>query len=176
MRRSYRAGLGLTVLVLAGCGAGSERAERNERSGRAFDGAPPVIAHETFGAACESCHHPNGPRVPELGYAPRSPHQETAGMQFSRCQQCHVFQNAEGVWRSSTFEGLPQPTVFAHRAHPLAPPTIPHPVFMRENCLACHDGPAARDAIRTDHPERTRCRQCHVEQATTGRFREPSIS
>ena len=33
---------------------------------------------------------------------------------------------------------------------------------MRENCAACHDGPGAREEIRTSHPERTRCRQCHV--------------
>jgi cytochrome c-type protein NapB len=173
MRRAYRATLAPiagVVLALAGCG------NEPETSARAFDGAPPVIPHVAFGAVCQSCHGPSGPEVPGLGYAPRSPHEQTAGMQFSRCQQCHVFQNTEGVWRSTTFAGLPQPTAPAHRAHPLAPPTIPHPVFMRENCLACHDGPAARDAIRTSHPERARCRQCHVEPITTRRFHEPSTS
>jgi cytochrome c-type protein NapB len=37
---------------------------------------------------------------------------------------------------------------------------------MRENCAACHTGPAAREEIRTSHPERTRCRQCHVPVTT----------
>ena len=170
MRRSYRASVVLAIALAAACG----REPEHSAAGRAFDGAPPVIPHDAFGAACESCHSPDGPKVPELGYAPRSPHGDTAGMQFSRCQQCHVFQNTEGVWRSTTFAGLPQPSAPAYRAHPLAPPAIPHPVFMREDCLACHDGPAARDAIRTSHPERTRCRQCHVEQTTTGYFHEPS--
>jgi cytochrome c-type protein NapB len=45
---------------------------------------------------------------------------------------------------------------------------------MRENCTACHDGPAAREEIRTPHPERVRCRQCHLTVATTATFeREP---
>jgi predicted CXXCH cytochrome family protein len=47
-----------------------------------------------------------------------------------------------------------------------APPTIPHKVFMRENCGACHVGPGAREEILTTHPERTRCRQCHVPVTT----------
>ena len=49
---------------------------------------------------------------------------------------------------------------------PVPPParrrTIPHPLQLRENCLACHGGPAARAELRTTHPERVRCRQCHV--------------
>lgn len=135
-----------------------------------------MIPHEAFGAACEQCHGPAGPAVPELGYAPRSPHGKTAGMEFNRCQQCHVFQNSEGVWRSTSFQGMSESNAPAWRAHPIAPPTIPHPVFMREDCLACHDGPAARDAIRTTHPERARCQQCHVESIVTGRFANPSKS
>jgi cytochrome c-type protein NapB len=41
---------------------------------------------------------------------------------------------------------------------------------MRENCAACHAGPAAREEIRTSHPERTRCRQCHVEVTARSEF------
>jgi predicted CXXCH cytochrome family protein len=37
---------------------------------------------------------------------------------------------------------------------------------MRENCAACHVGPGAREEIITTHPERTRCRQCHVPVTT----------
>ena len=31
-----------------------------------------------------------------------------------------------------------------------------------QNCLSCHTGPGSREEIRTTHPERTRCMQCHV--------------
>ena len=56
------------------------------------------------------------------------------------------------------------------RNYPEQPPVIPHKVFMRENCQACHAGPAARKEIRTEHPERAQCRQCHVEQVVTSTF------
>lgn len=51
-----------------------------------------------------------------------------------------------------------------------APPTIPHKTFMRENCTACYSGAAAREEIRTPHPERSRCRQCHVPTLTRAEF------
>ncbi len=54
--------------------------------------------------------------------------------------------------------------------HYLAPPVIPHQLLMRENCAACHTGPAAREEIRCTHPERVRCAQCHVEATTTVEF------
>ena len=38
----------------------------------------------------------------------------------------------------------------------------PHDLFFRGNCLACHSGPSAVAEIRTAHPERADCRQCHV--------------
>ena len=31
----------------------------------------------------------------------------------------------------------------------------------KENCLACH-GPRGHPFLRTSHPERTNCTQCHV--------------
>jgi cytochrome c-type protein NapB len=43
-----------------------------------------------------------------------------------------------------------------------SPPLIPHDLQMRGNCLACHAGPAAVAELRTTHPERANCRQCHV--------------
>ena len=49
-------------------------------------------------------------------------------------------------------------------------PSIPHPLEGRENCLACHTGPAAREEIRTSHPERERCQQCHVPSTTSDTF------
>lgn len=151
---------------------GAVKSSADERAARrAYDGAPPVAPHQLFGAACGSCHTQEGMAVEGVGFAPASPHAATAGMSaVSRCQQCHVLQRSDTIWRESTFSGLRQDLRHGRRLHPLAPPVMPHDVFMRENCVACHSGPAAREEIRTSHPERTRCQQCHLEQRTTAEF------
>lgn len=192
MTRSARSGTArgavaclVALLTLTACGddgaagkvpvAGREGAyktvavERAER--RAFDGAPPVIPHPPFGAACTSCHHERGMDVPGIGFAPPSPHDRTEGMSASsRCNQCHVFRETDAVFVENDFAGLRQDLRPGSRAHDLAPPVIPHAVFMREDCVACHDGPAAREEIRTTHPERTHCRQCHVARTRVAAF------
>lgn len=142
------------------------RAER-----RAYDGAPPVIPHAAFESTCVSCHNEEGVAVPGVGFSPPSPHVATAGLSaISRCEQCHVRAQSHTPWVANTFAGLRQDLRKGLRLHAEAPPVMPHPVFMRENCAACHTGPAAREAIRTTHPERTHCRQCHVLQITTASF------
>ncbi len=142
------------------------RAER-----RAYDGAPPVMAHEELGIECVECHDMQGMEVADLGFAPPSPHEETLGMSaISRCRQCHVPALTDGVFTANSFEGLRQDLRRGRRLNELAPPTIPHKSFMRENCLACHSGAAAREPIRTSHPERVRCRQCHLPVTTLGTF------
>lgn len=146
--------------------AALQRAER-----RAYDGAPPVIPHENSGMTCTECHDPEGMNVEGVGFAPPSPHETTLGMSaFSRCRQCHVFAVTEGELRGNSFAGLRQDLRRGARLNPYAPPTLPHKVFMRENCTACHSGPAAREEIRTSHPERPRCRQCHVSVETRETF------
>jgi cytochrome c-type protein NapB len=149
--------------------AALQRAER-----RLYDGAPPVIPHEEQSATCTSCHNQEGMSVAGLGFAPPSPHSETAGLGEVRyCRQCHLFQRVADpgdVFVANTFVGLSQDLRHGRRLNPLAPPVIPHRVFMRENCVACHSGPAAREEIRTSHPERMNCRQCHVEQVTSDTF------
>jgi len=137
----------------------THRAER-----RLFDGAPPVIPHQDFGAACLSCHK-TGMAVPDVGYAPVVPHDnvEIPGL-MSRCRQCHVHVNADDEFTENDFVGLAQDLRKGERLFPTAPPVMPHPKLLRENCLACHDGPAAREEIRCSHPERVRCTQCHAEQ------------
>ncbi len=142
------------------------RAER-----RAFDGAPPVVAHENFGMTCVECHNMRGMDVPDVGYAPASPHEVTAGMSAtSRCVQCHVFQQTEDVFVANSFVGLRQDLRHGQRLNDLAPPVMPHKLLMRENCSACHTGVAAREEIRTSHPERVRCAQCHVPQQSRSVF------
>ena len=137
------------------------RTLREFYSRRAYPGAPPVIAHTVqfdgvINDDCLSCHKDGG-YVPELNaYTPVTPHPE-----MQNCRQCHVSQNTEGVfvdteWAESM---LPKRGRQAIAGGPLQ---IPHPLQFRENCLACHSGPHAVVEIRTSHPERENCQQCHV--------------
>lgn len=184
MRGSHRKGLTVLLSICTlvggpvGCGEGawvavegtdalkSPAGVRAER--RLYDGAPPVVPHQDFGSTCAACHDERGMSVSGLGFAPASPHDGTsmAGA-TQRCRQCHAFVLADDVFVGSTFEGLRQDLRPGGRLAANAPPTIPHLVLMRENCTACHSGPGARVEIVTSHPERERCRQCHVP-VTTG--------
>lgn len=142
------------------------RAER-----RLFDGAPPVIPHKDFGAACTSCHTRGGMDVPGTGFAPPAPHQDVMPpAAMSRCVQCHVWQKATDEFAANGFVGLRQDLRQGKRLNDIAPPVIPHQILLRENCQACHTGPAAREEIRCPHPERDRCVQCHVEQVSRFEF------
>ena len=134
---------------------------------RSYDGAPPVTPHPTsggFAGECANCHDAEGMAIEGLGFAPPSPHGLTPGMGVARCQQCHVEQRTEELFRATSFAGFPQDLRSGERQHEEAPPVMPHRLFMREQCAACHSGPAAREEIRTDHPERLNCLQCHAEQ------------
>ena len=176
--------LGALLALSAACtGSGEESVSVPGRSGaskttaavraerRAYDGAPPVVAHENLGSECAECHDAEGMAIDGLGFAPPSPHATTAGMSaISRCTQCHVFSVTDEVFTANSFAGLRQDLRSGARLNALAPPTLPHKDFMRENCAACHSGPAAREEIRTTHPERVRCTQCHVPVATTTAF------
>jgi cytochrome c-type protein NapB len=134
---------------------------------RAYDGAPPVAGHEDFGMTCTACHDLQGMPVEGVGFAPASPHDGTdQAYSTMRCRQCHVFQLDDGLFVENSFVGLPQDLRPGRRLTSLSPPTIPHRIFMRENCAACHMGPGARTEIVTSHPERNRCRQCHVAVTT----------
>jgi len=154
----------------AGSGTGASPAlVRAER--RAYDGAPPVVPHEDFGMTCNECHNRQGIEVPDVGFAPPSPHQMAGEIStLGRCRQCHVFRRTDALLVNNGFEGLRQDLRRGPRLNPLAPPTIPHKTFMRENCSACHEGRAAREEILTPHPERERCRQCHVPTVTRDVF------
>lgn len=163
----------LVILVMAGVAVGwwlrsrgparSPSHTKVRAARRAYDGAPPVIPHPALGGPCINCHTATGRPTPGVGIAPANPHLHTPGMSAqSRCQQCHVFVRDAEVKVSNSFAGLPQRMVSGDRLHPLAPPVIPHHLFMREDCNACHSGPAAREEIRCTHPERVRCLQCHA--------------
>ncbi len=156
----------------AGVGTVTKTAATARAKRRAYDGAPPVIPHGAMGAECTSCHTRTGIQFGSMGFAPPMPHVSDPGGigQFARCTQCHVYQNATTVFVENTFDGLRQDLRHGKKQHALAPPVIPHSTFMRENCVACHTGPAAREEIRCSHPERIRCGQCHVAAVTSDVF------
>ncbi len=188
---SLRRGLLLLAVVAVaatGCGGGADTVDVPDRPGavkssavvraerRAYDGAPPVVAHEAFDIECVECHDQQGMDVPDVGFAPPSPHEATVGMSaMSRCSQCHVFRLSDDLFAGNSFAGLRQDLRRGARLNAIAPPTLPHKTFMRENCAACHSGPAAREELRTDHPERVRCRQCHVPVTTRAGFEPPLV-
>jgi cytochrome c-type protein NapB len=170
------------VLGLAGCSSpdrvpvpGAEGTLKSIGEARAvrrlYDGAPPVIPHEVFGADCGACHDARGTALRGVGFAPAAPHEGTAGADgMIRCRQCHVSALTDQLFVESSFQALRQDLRGGARLYQGAPPTIPHDVFMRENCQACHTGPGARPEILTSHPERARCRQCHVPVVTRDVF------
>ncbi len=134
---------------------------------RAFDGAPPVIAHESFGVDCTICHTAEGRVVPTVGVAPANPHLgDRRGDSLTNCNQCHLFALTDKLFVESDFTGLQQQYQPAERAHALAAPVIPHSSSMRGNCAACHSGVAARPGIVCTHSQRANCVQCHVEVTT----------
>lgn len=132
---------------------------------RSFFGAPPPIPHslksEIDPSYCLQCHaQENRIEKRHQAIAP-VPHAE-----FSQCTQCHVRGDRTDVelFAENRFVGLDFPGP-GDRANQYAPPTVPHKTFMRENCQSCH-GPMGKYAIRTPHPERSQCSQCHVPDAS----------
>ena len=129
---------------------------------RAYEGAPPFIPHEIEedrdmgGEHCLTCHE-NGGYAPKFNaYTPVTPHPD-----LINCRQCHNPGRVDGTFKGSTFVPIEKPSLNA-TALSGSPPAIPHQLRMRENCLACHAGPGAAKEIRTTHPERINCRQCHA--------------
>jgi cytochrome c-type protein NapB len=158
----------LVLAAAAACGRDAPapavaRSTVERANGRAYDGAPPAIPHDASIGTCATCHDSDGTVIDGVGIAPASPHGDAAADgEMRRCRQCHVPRLTQSPLVASRFTGLPQGAWRGQRDTPAAPPTIPHTLQLREQCIACHAGPAARAEIRTTHPERTRCRQCHV--------------
>jgi nitrate reductase (cytochrome), electron transfer subunit len=135
-------------------------ARRRRAERRAYDGAPPTIPHpiaERNAVACLSCHV-DGLKLADK-VAPPMPHQA-----YASCVQCHVAASDSplpaAVEAANEFRGLSS-DLEAARAWPGAPPVIPHTTWQRERCDSCH-GPAGKPGLRTSHPERQSCVQCHA--------------
>jgi cytochrome c-type protein NapB len=127
---------------------------------RAFNGAPPTVPHPVDQVSSQSCMACHGE-----GFATSTLRASKMSHQYlDNCTQCHVEQNPRHMtaqeFRESTFVGLPAPTE-GPRAYPGAPPQIPHTTWMRVDCLSCH-GTASTFGIRTTHPWRDNCLQCHA--------------
>lgn len=140
--------------------AALEQREQN----RAFNGAPPTIPHpvdQRSDAACVACHSAGAMtktlRIPRMSHA-----------FLANCTQCHVENNPRHMratlFRENEFAGLKAPTA-GPRAFAGAPPQIPHSTWMRTDCMSCH-GYEGRHGIRTTHPWRNNCLQCHAPSAT----------
>jgi cytochrome c-type protein NapB len=144
-------------------GASVETAVIERAAHRAYDGAPPVIPHpvRASGAAeCLACHADGF----ALGNRRASPVPHAS---YASCTQCHVSASAPftlvaaspAAEAESAWAGLTSPTA-GEVAYEGAPPAVPHWTRMRERCESCH-GPEGRAALRTPHPERRSCLQCH---------------
>jgi cytochrome c-type protein NapB len=137
---------------------------------RAYEGAPPVIPHEVSERGrdqCLTCHGKGIKFSNRERPAPIPPH----SLELVNCQQCHVQRGAEAPpapWRQNVFEGL-EMAGRGHRSYEGAPPLMPHRLEMRENCLACH-GDAGWLPIRSSHPWRSSCNQCHPPLAGNEQF------
>lgn len=131
---------------------------------RAFEGAPPVVPHPIADLNVQTCRacHLQGLRAGDK-VARMVPH-----TLLTSCTQCHVeageTQPAGRPLASNTFEGLRPSGYGGTRAWAGAPPVMPHAIFMRTNCVACH-GEHGYDGWRPDHLSRTNCAQCHAPAA-----------
>ena len=85
------------------------------------------------------------------------------------------------AYRSGGSSERTLPEYYSRRQYPGSPPFIPHPaeeVFGEEmNCLSCHKSGGwveefQRHAPVTPHPEKSSCRQCHMQRTTIDLFRE----
>jgi len=131
---------------------------------RSFNGAPPTIPHpvdQRSDASCVACHREGAKskslRIPRMSHA-----------FLANCTQCHIESNPRHMtafsFRENDFAGLAAPTE-GPRAFKDAPPQIPHSTWMRSDCLSCH-GHAGLHGIRTTHPWRKNCQQCHAPSAS----------
>ncbi len=138
-------------------------------SRRAYDGAPPTVPHpvaQDSAASCLTCHGEGMVIKDKVASKISHPH-------YTSCTQCHVPAGGPRIpivetallrpFTANDFAGLPAPLKGA-RAWPQAPPTVPHSTLMRSDCNSCH-GPQGLFGLRTPHPDRQSCTQCHAPGA-----------
>ena len=135
---------------------------------RQYPGSPPRIPHiidPSFGkspAECLACHGRGGYNATLDAFIPVTPHPEN-----ENCYQCHLPQHAETLFVGTNWQSI-NPPAMGRSQLPGSPPPIPHNLQLREDCIACHTGPAAVSEIRVEHGSRGNCRQCHLPMPATG--------
>lgn len=135
---------------------------------RQYPGSPPRIPHEVpvyfreDNEDCIACHGRGGFDADQDAYAPVTPHPENES-----CFQCHVPRRTEKLFVGTNWQSLYPPKLGRSQLGG-SPPSIPHALQLREDCIACHAGPAAVAEIRVEHASRGNCRQCHVPMVSTG--------
>ncbi|MGB6972469.1 MAG: hypothetical protein WBD61_09955 [Desulfobulbales bacterium] len=135
---------------------------------RQYPGSPPRIPHKVFPSfsseaeECLACHGRGGYDVELDAYAPVTPHPEK-----ELCYQCHVPKFTDELFVETDWLSIPPPKL-GNSQMGGSPTPIPHSLQLRDDCIACHAGPAAVVEIRVDHAMRGNCRQCHMEFLATG--------
>ena len=140
----------------------------DRQQNRAFNGAPPTIPHavdQMSTKSCMACHgqglHTQSLRASQISHP-----------YLANCTQCHVESNPQHiapiVFKPNGFRGQAAPNG-GPRAFQEAPPQIPHSTWMRSNCLSCHGA----TGIRTTHPWRQSCTQCHTPSAASDQIPLP---
>lgn len=133
---------------------------------RQYPGSPPMVPHvvpPSFSDEklnCLSCHERGGYDAEKEAFVPVTPHPEKES-----CFQCHVPKNTERLFVENEWQSVPPPKLGISELGG-SPPSIPHSLQLRDDCIACHAGPAAVAEIRVEHASRGNCRQCHVPMVT----------
>ncbi|MBA4150237.1 MAG: diheme cytochrome c precursor [Verrucomicrobia bacterium] len=148
--------------------AARDVAIRERATRRAYDGAPPVVPHpvdQISPANCMACHGEGAQIKGRIASKMSHPFMQN-------CTQCHVpVTGPEIKLRGQAGEALALNDFIGFmspgkgtRAYEGAPPTIPHPTSMRSDCMSCH-GPNGVAGLKTSHPYRQSCTQCHAPSA-----------
>lgn len=134
---------------------------------RQYPGSPPRVPHAVpsfyrdDNVDCLACHGEGGYDAGLDAFIPVTPHPEK-----ENCFQCHVAQRTPKLFVESDWQSVNPPKIGRSQLAG-SPPPIPHNLQLREDCLACHTGPAAVAEIRVEHGSRGNCRQCHVPMVGT---------
>ncbi|MCA9564922.1 MAG: nitrate reductase cytochrome c-type subunit, partial [Myxococcales bacterium] len=143
-------------------------ANDSHRRNRAFDGAPPTVPHsiDSIDATqCVACHYDGVVLDGQIARPMSHPY-------LTNCTQCHTTGLPYGgsaalTWTNPAPENNHEGLLWSQRGERAwigAPPTLPHPVWMRQRCDSCH-GATGRPGLRTSHPARQNCLQCHAPQS-----------
>ena len=106
--------------------------------GRAYDGAPPTIPHDSAIGACVTCHDNDGTVIDGVGIAPASPHgDDAASGAISGVANATCPRKGAMLLVASRFTGLPQGAVEGNGPRQARLRPSPHDPAAR-TVRACH--------------------------------------